>query len=64
MSMPGSDPLQYVSLGQLAERTARRHGRREAVVAVEEGVRLTYEQLLDKVSHGHGRERERERERE
>ncbi|KAK3930498.1 Medium-chain acyl-CoA ligase ACSF2, mitochondrial [Frankliniella fusca] len=48
LHMPGSDPLLYLSLGQLAERAAARHGRRDAVVAVEEGVRLTYHQLLDK----------------
>ncbi|KAE8738230.1 hypothetical protein FOCC_FOCC016303 [Frankliniella occidentalis] len=48
MHMPGSDPLLYLSLGQLVERTALQHGQREALVAVEEGVRLTYQQLLEK----------------
>lgn len=45
----GSEPLLYLSMGQLVERAARRYGEREALVSVEEGVRLSYRQLLHQV---------------
>ena len=46
---PGSDPLNYLTLGQMMEETALRFGQRDAVVSVEEQVRLTYRELLEQV---------------
>lgn len=40
----------YLSLGQLVGRAAEQYGEREALVSVEEGVRMSFEQLQHQVS--------------
>ncbi|KAJ1521383.1 hypothetical protein ONE63_003058 [Megalurothrips usitatus] len=42
---PGQQPLLHMTLGQLAGRAAREHADREAVVCMQEDVRLTFEEL-------------------
>ncbi len=44
-----SDPLQYLTLGQLIERAAALHGAREALVARHQQIRLSYAQLNARV---------------
>ncbi|KAE8746235.1 hypothetical protein FOCC_FOCC007107 [Frankliniella occidentalis] len=43
---PGEQPLKYMTLGELTARAAEDFGDREAVVCVQSGVRLTFEDLL------------------
>lgn len=47
MHNPGREPLRYLTLGQLAADAARRYGQRDAVVSVEEGVRLSFRDVLE-----------------
>lgn len=42
------DPLLYLTLGQMVERAAGRFGTRAALVSVEEGVRLSFAELLER----------------
>ena len=46
---PGADALPFMTVGQLAGQAAARFAEREALVSVEEGVRMSFEQLLSEV---------------
>lgn len=50
----GEQPLVYGTLGQLTAHAARAHGQREAIICVQEGVRLDFQQLQQRVRDGDG----------